>query len=52
MTAKEDFDTAMRQVLTVSKEELNRRIENDRQRREENPQTARIESAQKRPKHA
>jgi hypothetical protein len=48
MTDKERFDQVMRGVLTVSKAEMQRRIEEDKQERDIDP-NARLKAAEKRP---
>jgi hypothetical protein len=48
MTDTQKFDIAMKQVLSVSKAEMQRRLEEDKQERHEDP-TARLKAVEKRP---
>lgn len=50
MTEQETFDAAMKQVLSVSKAEMQRRLAEDKRTRDADPVSARVQAATKRPK--
>jgi hypothetical protein len=49
MNEKEKFDVEMRKILSVTKSEMQKRLDDDKKTRDDNPTRARLWAAMKRP---